>query len=140
MTKPHSTLRPSTNVILIIIWAAFAIFSSSKFNSPPLALIVICLIFGGLGGYMQVLSIKEGREKFLDARSMLEVRAQLKKTKWGKRYIYYLWSISVIILIMSIFAGNPLWAWLTGYFAMMFIRDVITLKSTFELAKLNVPA
>ncbi len=140
MTKPHCTLQPKTNIVLILVWAGLAIFSSTRLNPFPIGLITVCAIFGVLGGIMQVLSLNQGRENFLNAQTMLGVRAQLKKTKWGKRYIYFLWSTGVVIFIFAIFAGNPLWAWLSGYFTMMFVRDVVTLKSTFELAKLHTPA
>lgn len=139
MTKTHSTLQPKTNIVLILAWAALAIFSSTRLNQFPVAFISACAVFGVLGGVMQVKSLNEGRENFLNAQSMLEVRAQLKKTKWGKRYLYFLWSVSIVILLCAIFTGNPLWAWLSGYFTMMCVRDVVTLKSTFELAKFNAP-
>ena len=137
MKKPHGTLQPKTNIVLILVWVSFAIISSTRLKPLPIVLIATCAILGALGGVMQRLSLTEGRENFLNNQSMLEVRAQLKKTRWGKRYIYYLWSINFVILICAMTSGNPLWAWLSGYFTMMSAREIVTLKSTFELAKLS---
>ena len=137
MTKPHISLRPSTNIILIIVWAALAIISISKFNPWPFPIIVAGTIFGVLGGIMQLLSMNEGRVKFLNALTLLDIRALLKSSKWGKRYIYFLWSTSIGIFVLSLSTKQPLWALFAGYFSMSFFRDLITLKSTYELTKLD---
>ncbi len=138
MPQPHISLRPATNIILIIVWASLAILFSSKFNPLPLPVLVAGAIFGVAGGIMQVLGIREGRHKFRNVKTALDVRQQLKTTEWGKRYLYSLWTSSIAIFLISLSARQPLNALFAGYCTMCFFRDVITLKSAFELAKLAI--
>ena len=87
---------------------------------------------------MQLLSFKEGREKFLQTRTALEVRAKLRETKWGKRYIYFLWFAGAVLVFLSVLISkNPLFSFPAGYFAMMFVREIVTLKPTLELRRMQ---
>jgi hypothetical protein len=89
---------------------------------------------------MQLLAFKEGKENFLKAQTALEVRAKLKETKWGRRYLYFLWaSISVLALLSISSSPTPLLGFLAAYFGMMFIREVVTLKPALDLRKLRCP-
>lgn len=138
MTKPHATLRLGVNLTLIVVWAlAAAIFAGM---SDPLPIVEIALgsFLGALGGYMQFLSFKEGRGEFLKAKTALEVRAKLKETEWGKRYIYFLWVSGATLAIVSIaISNNPLLSFPAAYFGMMFVREIVTLKPTHELWRMQ---
>ena len=138
MTKPHISLRPSTNITLIVIWAVLVIILSLQFKPLPLPVLIAGTVFGVAGGIMQLLGIREGRHKFRNVRTLLDVRQQFKNTEWGKRYIYFLWTSSIALFLISLLTGHTLKALFTGYCAMSFFREVITLKSTFELAKLAI--
>jgi hypothetical protein len=93
---------------------------------------------GIVGGLMQIKGFNEARESFLNTSSMLEVRAAMKATKWGRRYIYFLWTGNIVLVILALsLTNNPALSVLVGYFSLMFAREIITLKSTFELYKLS---
>ncbi len=104
----------------------------------PLVEMMLGGLVGALGGYMQLLAFKEGKERFLEARTALEVRAKLKETKWGRRYLYFLWAATVVLVGLSIsISPTPLLGFLAAYFGMMFIREVVTLKPTLDLRKMQ---
>jgi len=124
---------------MILLWGALAGFAT--FISAPHSFIVVIvgLIFGVLGGVMQWLAFAESKDKYLNASTMLEVRKELRETKWGKRYIPFLWLGNLVLVAFVIFLGegNLFILTMAGYFSLMFARELITLKPTFELAKLS---
>lgn len=137
MKKPHATLRIWPNLALVGAWAIAAVFLASLADKTPKLEIAVGILLGICGGYMQQLSVKEGRERFLEASTAFEVRRALKATKWGKRYLYFLW-LSGIILVTLAFAtrANPVIVFPSAYFAMMCARELVTLRATFELSRM----
>lgn len=130
-------MKPMFNLALVMIWGIAAMVGFFAVSPHPLLFILVGAMLGLVGGIMQAQSFKEGKENFLNAETMLEVRSQLKATKWGKRYLYWLWGGNILLLVfVIIFSADPIIAFLVGYFSMMFFREIITLKSTFELNKL----
>ena len=96
------------------------------------------LLFGSIGGVMQYLGFLEDKKSFLDAQTMLDVRDKFKKTKWGKIYIYYLWVANLILVIIALMIkNNPFIDVLIGYFSLMFARELITLKPSYDLEKIE---
>jgi hypothetical protein len=138
MTKPHASLRPTTNIVAILAWAIAAVVTSSLVTPRPILVMAFGVLLGVLGGYMQVLSFNEGRESFLSAITAMDVRRKMKETKWGKRYIYFLWSSGALLMIASfLISENPALVLPTAYFSMMFAREIVTLKPTFELQRMQ---
>ena len=138
MNKPHATLRLSTNLFLIFAWVLATVIFAAVSDPLPMVEIAAGCFLGALGGYMQLLSFKEGREKFLQTRTALEVRAKLRETKWGKRYIYFLWFAGAVLVFLSVLISkNPLFSFPAAYFAMMFVREIVTLKPTLELRRMQ---
>jgi hypothetical protein len=137
-TTPHATLSPKTNIVLIFVFASLAAFMSLRFEPFPVLLLPMGLGLGVIGGLLQLKSFREGKEGFKSAKTMLEVRRVLKSTKSGKRYIYFLWASNLMLVVVGIAtSSNPGVHIFVGYFALMSAREIVTLKSTFELAKLN---
>ena len=138
MPKPHASLRPATNIVAILAWAIAAGVMSSLVAPRPFLVMGFGVFLGVIGGYMQVLSFREGRESFLSANSAMDVRRRMKETKWGKKYIYFLWAGGVLLVVVSFLVStNPALAFPAGYFSMMFAREVVTLKPTFELQRMQ---
>ncbi|RPI80030.1 MAG: hypothetical protein EHM45_00425 [Desulfobacteraceae bacterium] len=138
MNKTHFTLRPSTNIVLIMLWGTIAVALFFLCNPHPILIAGVGALLGLVGGIMQTLSFRQARDSFLDTKTMLEVRAKLKSTMWGKRYLHYLWASNIFLVILSFsFSSNPALAILTGFFSLMFIREIITLKQTFESNRLQ---
>ena len=88
---------------------------------------------------MQLFSFKESTQSFKSASTMLVVRKALKNTKWGRRYLYFLWISNITLVLISFLAtNNPLINILVGYFLLMFVREIVTLKPTLEFNSDNV--
>jgi hypothetical protein len=139
MTKVHSTLKPTTNIVIILLWGIIAGFAA--YNSRPYSYIVVFvgLILGVFGGIMQSFALSESREAFLNTSSLLDVRRKLKNTKWGKRYIPFLWigNLAMVAIVVLTGKGNLVIEIMAGYFSLMFVREIITLRATFKLAELS---
>ena len=143
MPKSHSTLSPITNILLIFAWAAVAaLFFFVVEPHAPTILGVAGAVLGAVGGVMQHLSFREASNGFSAASTLLEVRSAFKATVWGTSYIRFLY-ISKLVLI-ALAAGlvrHPLlaivFAYCGGYFTLMFMREVITLRDTFFLRSLT---
>ncbi len=134
----HATLQPKTNIILIVIYIIISIFLFSSSKAYPYLLVAIAILFGAIGGIMQVLSFKEGKEKFSSASTALDIRRIMMSTKWGKIYIYFLWTGNIILLVAAlILKSNPLLDFLSAFIMLMLVRELITLKITFDLRNIE---
>ena len=80
MTKVHSTLKPSTNIVMILLWGILAVITA--YNSRPYSypIVFVGLILGIFSGIMQSLAFAESREAFLNTSTLLDVRKKLKNT------------------------------------------------------------
>jgi putative Mn2+ efflux pump MntP len=100
------------------------------------------ILLGIIGGILQWKSFNEAKAEFLKANTMLNVRATLKSTTWGGRYLYVLWGGNLLLVLLSIVVGrrvvggNPFSTVLMGLFTMMCVRELITLPPTFQLRQL----
>lgn len=138
VSRPHRTLRPGTNITLIVVWGLAATALFLKGDPRPFLLVGVGGFFGLLGGLMQTRAFEEARGAFLETSSLLEVRERLKATKWGKRYLMFLWGGNFTMGVLALaFTTNPVLSVLVGYFTFMFIREIVTLKPTFELYRLQ---
>jgi hypothetical protein len=143
MPKPHTSLSPRTNILLIFVWAAVAAaFFFVLEPRTPIMLGVIGAFLGAVGGAMQHLSLREASASFTSTSSLLEVRSALKATPWGSRYIRFLWSCKLLLLVLAfVLIREPLFAVLFGYLAayvsLMFVREIVTLRDTFFLHRLS---
>jgi hypothetical protein len=124
---------------MVLLWGfAFgALFISS--DSKPYEVTIAGLCLGLVGGIMQWKAFNGDPTPFIKAISLLEVRAALKATVWGRRYLLFL-KLAAILLLMVVIARpkNILTDIPTGYFAMMFLREIVTLKPTINLEKIAI--
>ena len=139
MPKLHSTLKPSTNIVMILLWGIFAVLTAVISRPYSYPAVFVGLVFGVFCGIMQSLAFSESKSDFLHASTMIDVRRKLKNTKWGKRYIpfLYLGNIIIVAVVVTQRKGNLIFENMAGYFSLMFVRELITLKPTFELAELS---
>ena len=146
MSKPHSSLSPTTNVLLIFAWAAVAaIFLFVVEPRSPVMLALVGAVLGAIGGVMQHLSFAQATKGFSAATSLLEVRSALKATTWGTRYIRFLYFSKFVLIALSfVLVRQPflavIFGYLAGYFSLMFVREVVTLRDTFFLHRLSTNA
>jgi len=147
MSKPHSSLSPKTNILLIFVWAAVAAYLLFVIEPhAPIMLAVVGAVLGAIGEIMQHLSITQATKGFSTASTLLGVRNALKATTWGTHYIRFLYfSKFVLIVVALILVRQPLlsviFGYLAGYFSLMFVREVVTMRDTLFLYRLsrNVP-
>lgn len=134
MNKPHASLKASTNILLILVWGMVTVALLLFLEPFPILIVMAGIVFGLAGGLMQAYSFKESKVSFKSAKTMMEVRKAIKNTKWGKRYIVFLWFGYISLVTIAFTSTNdPLLSVLAGYFLLMFIREIITLKPTIEL-------
>jgi hypothetical protein len=147
MSKPHTSLSPKTNILLIFVWAAVAavLFLVAE-PRAPISLGLIGAILGAIAGVMQHLSLRQASASFIATSSLLQVRSALKSTAWGRRYIRFLNFCKLLLLVLAVaFVREPLltvfFGCLAAYFSLMFVREIVTLRDTFFLHRLasNAP-
>jgi hypothetical protein len=143
MSKPHSSLSPSINILLIFAWAAgAAVFLFVVEPHAPILLAVVGAGFGATGGIMQHLSFTQATKGFSAASSLLEVRSAFKATIWGTRYVRFLYFSKFVLMVLAVvLVRQPIFGvimgYIAGYFSLMFVREVVTLRDTFFLYRLS---
>ena len=143
MAKPHATLSPSTNLLLIVVWGAVAVILLFVVEPHvPLAIGLVGAGLGAVGGIMQHLSFTQAASEFGAAASLLDVRRALKATKWGSRFIVWLYfSKAVLAILAFLLIRQPFLSivlgYLAGYMSLMFVRELVTLRDTFHLQRLS---
>jgi len=143
MAKTHASLSPDTNIVLTIVWGAIAAYLVFVFDPHvPLVIAVVGAVLGAVGGIMQHLSFKEATNGFTTASSLLDVRRAFKATSWGSRYISWLYFSKFVLAVLAfLFIRQPLLGivlgYLAGYLSLMFAREVVTLRDTFDLKRLT---
>jgi hypothetical protein len=126
-------------MLFIILWAmAAALFF---FVVEPRVPIVLGIAGGGCGaiaGLMQHLSLTQARDKFAAASSLLEVRRAIENTSWGSRYILWLYSCKIALIILAVLIiRKPLlqiaFGYLAAYASLMLVRELVTLRDTIAI-------
>lgn len=126
-------------MIMIFVWGGLTGVLASLARPYSFCIVGIAAVFGAIGGYMQCHAIAMAKDKFIHAASMMEIRKIIMGTRWGKYYIYFLWFWFFILLALSVIVGGrkaPMLCF-SGYFAQMFVREVVTLKTTIKLSRNN---
>ena len=137
---PHATLRRGPNVVMILAWGGAAFVFSSLCDSQPMLLIGIAAALGAAGGWMQLLGFRQNHEAIAAAQSAREVRARPRETRWGKRHSYFLpFGGGLLVMLAFALSANPALAFPAAYFSMMFTRELVTFRATWELGA-RVPA
>ena len=139
MKKTHTSLSPTTNMILIVVWGLVAGVLSYFLDSHVAVTMALAgCVLGAAGGIMQHLGLKEATGRLLDASSLLEIRGALMGTKWGKRFIYWIYFTKVVLAILAFamirsFSIQAIFSYAVGYMCFMFVREIVTLRDTFRL-------
>lgn len=108
----------------------------------PLTLGIAGGLLGALAGTMQHLSIQHDPHGFIAASSLMGVRRALTSNSWGRKYIAWLYfSKFALVLIAFLVIKGPLYrvliGYLMGYFSLMLVREVITLRDTYAVQRLG---
>lgn len=131
----HATLKPKTNVILLILWGALAVLLAASLSPVPWFLFGLSALLGGTAGLVQARSLRSAEAELVAANSLMGVRNALSSSPWGKRYIILFWCSQAILLVLSVWKfseGTPL-LFPALYFGFAFVRELVSLPATFEL-------
>ena len=133
----HTSLQPKTNIMLLALWGAI-IIAVITLASAPWLFLGLGVLFGVCAGVVQSLAIRRASQIMLATNTMMEVRRALSSSGWGRFYLYLFWFSMVVIsaLTFSLLKERAIVGLLAGYSAFAFIREMITLRSSFYLQKL----
>jgi hypothetical protein len=138
----HWSLTPGGNARLIALWLVLGGLASLLLAAP--ARLEFALgggALGAIGGWLQLMAMRETSAALLSARDAMAVRRTLASTRWGKGYLVLFWTSQAAIIGSAIAtqALHAAAAALTGYCAFALVREAITLVGARELAKVPQP-
>lgn len=135
----HTSLSPKTNIRLIILWAIILI-AVLLFASPtPWFFLVLGAGLGAGAGVLQLLAIRQASAPLLETVTMMDVRRALRSSRWGRLYLYAFWLSMILLFVLGFFLLHSRAAvgLIAGYSAFALIRELLTLRGTFELQLLS---
>lgn len=134
MRKIHWCLRVSTNIVFILIWGTLSLIWAINALPHAWEVFVAAIVLGAISGIMQWKGLNEAKSVFLEAQTRRDVQATFRSTKWGRRYMYFVWGRNILLILLPFaVGGNPNLSILMGFFTMMFVRELTTFIPTFQL-------
>lgn len=131
MLAKHWSLNPRTNVILATAWLIVCTGISLRFPSLRLLAALAIGIVGGVAfGLLQSRAIRANPAAFRDADSVFAVRRAAVAVGPGAKAIRLQWLLGVALFILGLSSPpTGFFAALAGYFAMMFVRELVSYRS-----------
>jgi hypothetical protein len=131
----HTTLKPRTNLALIVVSALLGAAALSFTRPLPLTPAAIGAFIGGVVGFLQSRSIGDARDAFRRAGTAMDVRRTLMSSTSGKLGIQIQWLGAVVLVAGAIWIGNPLGGFIAGYAFLMAARDIVALSAVVRLER-----
>ncbi len=132
-----SDISPGAQIVIILLWGTATVLYFLKVNPYPVGLTAAGGLLGLVGGFFQFASFKQVKQSFLREKEPFEPRTALKETFWGKRYTWFIWGSHFLLALLALgFTAPPYYGLLSGIFALMLVRESITLVATLKLIKL----
>ncbi len=134
----HSSLKPKTNIVLLVVWAALAAVTGAALTPASIVILGVGAFLGCVAGLVQYRALKMAGPTLVDANSLIQVRKALASSLWGKGYLYLFWGSVAVLLALGLwkFEKEILLVFLAGYSAMAFTRELVTLPAVFSLRSL----
>jgi hypothetical protein len=132
----HPTLKPKTNLVLMVVWLTVLSMSLAFSQSKSLTVVCCGVVIGAIAGFMQFRAITKTAQQLISATTALQVRKALWGNILGKLSIYLLW-IYAIALFGFAFGSqieNPLITLVAGYSAFALVREAVALPALLKLA------
>jgi hypothetical protein len=131
----HTTLKPRTNFLLLVVWGVLAALFVASLSPVPWFLFGLSALLGGAAGLVQAHSLRSAGAELVAANSLMGVRKALSSSPWGKRYIILFWCSQALLLVLSVwkFSEGTLLLFPALYFGFAFVRELVSLPATFEL-------
>jgi hypothetical protein len=135
MSTVHPLLRGKANILIVVLWGLIIVALFFVLRPFPWLLLLLGLCCGGWGGFMQLRSISESKAAYLSSSTLLGVERALKSTRWGKFYLIYLFVCVACFFAAGLLLYRNLYTGALAYTSMAFVRECVTLKSSFTLEK-----
>ena len=134
----HSSLKPKTNIVLLVVWATLAVVSGAALTPSSMVILGVGAFLGCVVGLVQYRAMKLAGPTLIEANSLIQVRKALASSPWGKGYLYLFWSSVVVLLALGLwkFEKEILLVFLAGYSALALMRELVTLPAVFSLRSL----
>jgi hypothetical protein len=136
----HASLRPKTNIMLLVIWGAAGVSIAWGASPRPWLFFGLGIALGVCAGVIQLRSLRESAASLLTTRTAMDVRRVLTSSRNGRFYLFALWgSIAVLFaLAYYLLRGRAFVGLLAGYAAFAFMRELVTLRGSYELHRLSM--
>jgi hypothetical protein len=137
----HTSLQPTTNMRFLVLWCAISVVASLVASPTPWLALVAGCVQGIFAGFLQLYALRETPALFLKTRRLMDVTDALNSSRYGRFYYYVFYSQVALQLILSLFPFREralvTLSLLAGYSAFSFMRDLVSLRGTFELQRLS---
>lgn len=135
----HTSLSPKTNIRLIMLWAVISIAAFLFACPTPWVFLILGATLGALTGFIQLLALRQASAQLLQAVTMMDVRQALRSSRWGRYYLWGFWLSIVLLFVLAFFLlhSRAIIGLIAGYSAFALIRELLTLRGTFELQSLS---
>jgi hypothetical protein len=136
----HASLRPRTNMKLLVIWGVGAVAIAFVVSPPPWLFLGVGFALGACAGAVQLRSLRESSASLLSTRTAMDVRRVLSSSGTGRLYLYAFWGSMALMfgLAFYLLRERALAGLIAGYTAFAFARELLTLRGTFELRRLSM--
>ncbi|MEZ4297989.1 MAG: hypothetical protein R3B70_23735 [Polyangiaceae bacterium] len=131
----HSSLRPGTNVALVVVWGAVLLAGMRGLDGVLWPCVALGAALGAGGGLLQRRALGEAAKELVHARTTMEVRSALAGSRWGRWYFRGFWvGIAAILGGSVLLLRERFWAGaVVGYASLALVRDVLTLPCLWAL-------
>ena len=134
----HPTLKPRTNLVLLVVWLTLLSMSLAFSQSKSLTVVCCGVVIGAIAGLLQFRAITTSAQQLISATTALQVRKALWENILGKLSIYLLWFYATALfgIVLGSQVENPLINLVAGYSAFALVREAVTLPALLKLATL----
>lgn len=136
----HTTLKPKTNMTLLVVWGIAAVVVTLIAPPTQWLFLGVGAALGVCAGVFQLRALRESSASLITTQTAMEVRLVLSSSRFGRRYICAFWASMVVLFALAFYLlrGRAFVGLLAGYSAFAFIRELLTLRGTFELRRLSL--
>ena len=124
----------------MVIWSVVAIVVAFIASPTPWLFLAVGVALGVCAGIIQLRALRESSASLLTAQTAMDVRRVLSSSRFGRLYLYALWSSLAVLFALAFYLlrGRAFVGLLAGYSTFAFTRELLTLRGTFELHRLSI--
>lgn len=133
----HSTLKPNTNVFMMVIWSALLAGSLITAVRLPVLVTVLAFLAGVLAGLLQAKAMRLAAPQFRQSSSLIDVRKTMNSSRPGKLSVLLLWGTSLLLVVTAWPLRTPgaLTPIVCGYAAFALAREIFSFPAVLALSR-----